>query len=150
MVEAVLRVEMVEDRIGSKNSFFGSTMVKKVVEDIRYHETDKREDIAPCGVYAVINIENDVVLGEETPLKTKRTFNIKINRRYFDHEGDGNYIAIFSIEEKVYEVWVRFDGSQIVNMTLSIWDDNGSFEDGIPADTIYTSKEFEKIERLFS
>lgn len=150
MVEAVLRVEMVEDRIGSKNSFFGSTMVKKVVEDIRYHETDKREDIAPCGVYAVINIENDVMLGEETPLKTKRTFNIKINRRYFDHEGDGNYIAIFSIEEKVYEVWVHFDGSQIVNMTLSVWDDNGSFEDGEPADILYPARRFEKIERLFS
>jgi len=150
MVEAALRVEMVEDRIGSKNSFFGSTMVKKVVEDIRCHETDKREDIAPCGVYAVINIENDVMLGEETPLKTKRTFNIKINRRYFDHEGDGNYIAIFSIEEKVYEVWVRFDGSQIVNMTLSIWDDNGSFEDGEPSDILYPARRFEKIERLFS
>ena len=40
MVEAKLRVEMLENREGSKNPFYGSTLVKKVVEDIHYHRND--------------------------------------------------------------------------------------------------------------
>ena len=145
MVEAKLRVEMLENREGSKNPFYGSTMVKKVVEDILIHDYDKRPNgtIAPCGVYATIAIDSVITLGEgESPLKTKRVFDIKVDRHYFDHEGDNGYLAFFSIEEKTYELWVHFDGNHIINIMLSEWLQSGSFEDGDDADNVYNAKDF--------
>ena len=147
MVEAKLRVEVLENRGNSKNPFYGSTLVKKVVEDILIHDFDKRSDIAPCGVYATIAIDSTITLGEgETPLKTKRVFDIKVDRHYFDHEGDNGYLAFFSIEEKVYELFVNFEGKHITNITLSEWLDSGSFEDGDDADNVYEAKDFTTIE----
>ena len=64
-------------------------------------------------------------------------FDIKVDRHYFDHEGDNGYLAFFSIEEKTYELWVHFDGKHITNIMLSEWLDSGSFEDGDDADNIY-------------
>lgn len=147
MVEAKLRVEMIENREGSKNPFYGSTMVKKVVEDILIHDFDKRSDIAPCGVYATIAIDTEVILGEgEEHLKTKRVFDIRVNRFYFDHEGSGGYLAFFSIEEKVYELFVNFEGKHITNITLSEWLQSGYFENGDDADNVYEAKDFTTIE----
>lgn len=153
MVEAKLRVEMLENRMGSKNPFYGSTMVKKVVEDILIHDYDKRPNssIAPCGVYATIAIDSVVTLGEgEAPLKTKRVFDIKVNRHYLDHEGDNGYLAFFTIEEKTYELWVHFDGKHITNITLSEWLQSSYFEDGDDADNVYSSKDFTTISVLES
>ena len=153
MVEAKLRVEMLENRIGSKNPFYGNTMVKKVVEDILIHDYDKRPNstIAPCGVYATIAIDSVVTLGEgEAPLKTKRVFDIKVNRHYLDHEGDNGYLAFFTIEEKTYELWVHFDGKHITNITLSEWLQSSYFEDGDDADNVYSSKDFTTISVLES
>jgi len=149
MVEAKLRVEMTEARNGSKNPFYGNTMVKKVVEDILYHDTDKREDVAPCGVYATIGIKSKVTLGEgDTPLETLKVFDIKINGRYFDREGDGNYVAYFTIEEKTYEVWVHFEDGHLANITLSEWLESGYFEDGDDADNVYHKEDFTTISEL--
>ena len=101
MVEAKLRVEMTETRNGSKNPFYGNTMVKKVVEDILYHDTDTRKNVAPCGVYATIGIKSKVTLGEgDTPLETLKVFDIKINSRYFDREGNGCYVAYSPLRKK--------------------------------------------------
>lgn len=147
MVEAKLRVEMIENRDGSKNPFYGSTMVKKVVEDILIHDFDKRSDIAPCGIYATIAIDSKVTLGEgNEPLSTKKVFDIKVDRHYFDHEGEGDYLAFFTIEEKVYEVFVHFDGKHLTNITLSEWLNEGYFENGDDADNIYAAKDFTTIE----
>jgi hypothetical protein len=149
MVEAKLRVEMTETRNGSKNPFYGNTMVKKVVEDIHYHDTDKRKNVAPCGVYATIAIDGEVKLGEgDVPLKTKKVFDIKINGRYFDSEGSGGYVAYFTIEEKTYEVWVYIIGSHITNITLSEWLESGYFEDGDDADNVYHKEDFTTISEL--
>jgi hypothetical protein len=149
MVEAKLRVEMTETRNGSKNPFYGNTMVKKVVEDILYHDTDKREDVAPCGVYATIGIKNKVTLGEgDTPLETLKVFDIKVNRHYLDHEGDGGYVAFFTIEEKTYEVWVRFEDKHLMEITLSEWLQSSCFEDGDIADNIYHVCDFTTISEL--
>lgn len=149
MVEAKLRVEMTEIRNGSKNPFYGNTMVKKVVEDILYHDTDKREDVAPCGVYATIAIDSEVKLGEgDAPLKTKKVFDIKINSRYFDREGAGGYIAYFTIEEKTYEVWVRFEDRHLMEITLSEWLQSSYFEDGDDADNVYHVCDFTTISEL--
>ena len=149
MVEAKLRVEMTETRNGSKNHFYGNTMVKKVVEDILYHDTDKREDIAPCGVYATIGIRGKITLGEgDTPLETLNVFDIKINRYYFDREGDGGYIAYFTIEEKTYEVWVRFEDKHLMEITLSEWLQSSYFEDGDNADNVYHVCDFTTISEL--
>jgi hypothetical protein len=149
MVEAKLRVEMTETRNGSKNPFYGNTMVKKVVEDILYHDTDKREDVAPCGVYATIGIKNKVTLGEgDTPLETLKVFDIKVNRHYLDHEGDGGYVAFFTIEEKTYEVWVRFEDKHLMEITLSEWLQSSCFEDGDIADNVYHVCDFTTISEL--
>jgi len=147
MVEAKLRVEVLENREGSKNPFYGSTMVKKVVEDILIHDFDKRSDIAPCGVHARIAIDTEVILGEgEEHLKTKRVFDIRVNRFYLDHEGSGGYLAFFSIEEKVYELFVNFESKHITNITLSEWLQSGYFENGDDADNVYEAKDFTIIE----
>ena len=147
MVESKLRVEMVEK--GSKNPFYGSTMVKKVVEDIHYHDYDKRGNIAPCGVYATIAIDSIVRLGEgEEPLKTKKVFDIRVNRHYFDHEGSNGYAAFFTIEDKTYELYVHFSRKHITNITLSEWLQSGYYEDGDDADNIYESKDFTTIETI--
>ena len=149
MVEAKLRVEMTETRNGSKNPFYGNTMVKKVVEDILYHDTDKRKNVAPYGVYATIGIKSKVTLGEgDTPLETLKVFDIKINRRYFDREDYGNYVAYFTIEDKTYEVWVRFENKHLTDITLSEWLENGYFEDGDDADNIYHKEDFTTISEL--
>jgi len=152
MVEAKLRVEMTETRNGSKNHFYGNTMVKKVVEDILYHDTDKRKDVAPCGVCATIGIKSKVTLGEgDTPLETLRVFDIKINRRYFDRESNiGGYVAYFSIEEKTYEVWVHFEDGHLTNITLSEWLQSSYFENGDNADNVYSKEVFTTISELIS
>jgi hypothetical protein len=149
MVEAKLRVEMTETRNGSKNPFYGNTMVKKVVEDIFYHDTDTRKNVAPCGVYATIGIKSKVTLGEgDTPLETLKVFDIKINRHYFDNEGYGGYVAYFSIEEKTYEVWVHFEDGHLTNIALSEWLESSYFEDGGDADNVYHKKDFTTISEL--
>ena len=144
MVEAKLRIEMTEARNGSKNPFYGNTMVKKVVEDILYHDTDKREDVAPCGVYATIGIKSKVTLGEgDTPLETLRVFDIKVSKHYLDHEGEGKYLAFFQIDEKTYEIFVHFDEkNRIDTITLSEWLNEGDFEDSDDADNIYRIEDF--------
>ena len=144
MVEAKLRVEMLENRVGSKNPFYGSTMVKKVVEDILLHDKDIRNDIAPYGIYATIAINSKVILGEDDkPLETKKVFDIKVSKHYLDHEGEGRYLAFFQIEEKTYEVFVHFDEqNRIDTITLSEWLNGGDFEDGEDADNIYQIEDF--------
>lgn len=144
MVEAKLRVEMLENRVGSKNPFYGSTMVKKVVEDILLHDKDTRNDIAPYGIYATIAINSKVVLGEgDKPLETKKVFDIKVSKHYLDHEGEGRYLAFFQIEEKTYEVFVHFDEqNRLDTITLSEWFNEGDFEDSEDADNIYQIEDF--------
>jgi hypothetical protein len=144
MVEAKLRVEMLENRVGSKNPFYGSTMVKKVVEDILLHDKDTRDDVAPYGIYATIAINSKVILGEDDkPLETKKVFDIKVSKHYLDHEGEGNYLAFFQIEEKTYEVFVHFDEqNRIDTITLSEWLNEGDFEDSEDADNIYQIEDF--------
>jgi len=144
MVEAKLRVEMLENRVGSKNPFYGSTMVKKVVEDILLHDKDTRNDIAPYGIYATIAINSKVVLGEDDkPLETKKVFDIKVSKHYLDHEGEGRYLAFFQIEEKTYEVFVHFDEqNRLDTITLSEWLNEGDFEDSEDADNIYQIEDF--------
>ena len=144
MVEAKLRVEMLENRVGSKNPFYGSTMVKKVVEDILLHDKDTRSDIAPYGIYATIAINSKVVLGEgDKPLETKKVFDIKVSKHYLDHEGEGRYLAFFQIEEKTYEIFVHFDEkNRIDTITLSEWLNEGDYEDSDDADNIYRIEDF--------
>ena len=144
MVEAKLRVEMLENRVGSKNPFYGSTMVKKVVEDILLHDKDTRDDIAPYGIYATIAINSKVVLGEgDKALETKKVFDIKVSKHYLDHEGEGRYLAFFQIEEKTYEIFVHFDEqNRLDTITLSEWLNEGDFEDGDDADNIYQIEDF--------
>ena len=144
MVEAKLRVEMLENRVGSKNPFYGSTMVKKVVEDILLHDKDTRDDVAPCGIYATIAINSKVVLGEgDKPLETRKVFDIKVSKHYLDHEGEGRDLAFFQIEEKTYEIFVHFDEqNRLDTITLSEWLNEGDFEDSEDADNIYQIEDF--------
>ena len=149
MVEATLRAEMLENR-NANNPYYGTTMVKKVVENVLIHDFDKREEIAPCGVKATIAINSIFGAKSDKVQETKKILDIKINRYYFEKESSGGYIAFFSIEERVYEVYVHFNGKHITNVTLSEWLERGYFEDGDDADNVYQSKDFISIEIIES
>lgn len=136
MIEAKLRVQRTEARL-TDNPFYGHSLIKKVTEDTLMHDYDKRTDVAPFGVLATIVVGDD---------ETRYVFDIKINRYYFDHEGEGSYVAFFSIEEKVYEVYVKFKDGTIDDMWLSEWLQSGYFEDGGDADNIYHMEEFTTID----
>ena len=136
MIEAKLRVQRTEARL-TNNPFYGHSLIKKVTEDTLMHDYDKRIDIAPFGVMATI------VVGDE---ETRYVFDIKINRYYFDPEGEGKYVAFFSIEEKVYEVYVKFEGDTIDDIWLSEWLQSGYFENGEDADNIYHMDKFTTID----
>lgn len=128
MVEAKLRVETLGNRDGN-NPFYGSTIVKKVTEEIFCHDKDVRKHIAPRGIKATLKV-GDVIM------------DITINKYYLEHEAtdDGldRYIAFFSIDEKVYEVCVWFNiDNKIKDVSLSEWLEEGYFEQGLDADNIY-------------
>jgi hypothetical protein len=95
-------------------------------------------------VYATLIIDGKVVLGEgDEPLLTKKVFDIKVNRYYFDHEGEGRYLAFFQIEEKTYELFVHFDEqNHLDTITLSEWLNEGDYEDCDDADNIYRIEDF--------
>ena len=136
MIEAKLRVQRTEARL-TNNPFYGHSLIKKVTEDTLMHDYDKRTDVAPFGVLATIVVGDD---------ETRYVFDIKINRYYFDHEGEGSYVAFFSIEEKVYEVYIKFEGDTIDDMWLSEWLQSGYFENGEDADNVYHMDKFTTID----
>lgn len=129
MVEAKIRVEVTSIRdknlIGEKNPFYGNTNVKKVIEEIYEHEFDKRNDIAPCGV--IVKFKTN----ENTEMF------IKANRYVLEHESEDRYLVFFSVEEKVYELFVSFIDNEIFNVVISEWLNNGDFENGDDADNTY-------------
>ena len=136
MVKAEIRVEALTSW---NNPFYGNVLAKKVTEESLMHDYDKRENIAPFGIIATIKVANDVVL------------DIRVNRYYFDHEDSNDYVAFFSIEEKVYEVWVKFDtDNNIENLLLSEWLQNGDFENGDDADNIYHMEDFTTFAKFLS
>ena len=136
MVEAKIRVEALTSW---NNPFYGNVLVKKVTEESLMHDYDKRENVAPFGVIATIKVASDIVL------------DIRVNKYYFDHEGSDGYVAFFSIEEKVYEVWVKFDtDNNIENLWLSEWLQSGDFENGDDADNIYHMEDFTTFAKFLS
>lgn len=135
MVEAKIRVEALTSW---NNPFYGNVLAKKVTEESLMHDYDKRENIAPFGIIATIKV-GDVVLY------------IRVNRYYFDHEDSDSYVAFFSIEEKVYEVWVKFDtDNNIEDLWLSEWLQSGDFENGDDADNIYKMEDFTTFAKFLS
>jgi len=136
MVESKIRVEALES--GYNPTFYGNTLVKKVIEETLLNDYDKRENVAPFGVIATIKV-GDVVL------------DIRVNRYYFDYEDSGEYVAFFSIEEKVYEVCVKFDeNNDFENLWLSEWLQRGNFEDCDDADNIYHMEDFTTFAKFLS
>jgi hypothetical protein len=132
MVEAKLRVETLENR-ENNNPFYRNSLVKKVTEEIFYHDKDTREDIAPCGIKATLKV-GEVVM------------DITINRYYLEHENTDNglsrYLAFFGIDDKAYEVCVWFGkDNKIKDVSLSEWLQIGYFENGDDADNIYWKDE---------
>ena len=119
----------------------GITINKKVIEESFCHDMDKREDVAPYGVIATFSIDKSYdALADGKKIDAKEVFDIKVNRRYLDHESSGSYLAFFQIDERVYELFVHFEGAHITNITLSEWLNEGDFEDGEDADNIYDAK----------
>ena len=132
MVEAKLRIETLESR-NNNNPFYGNTLIKKVTEEIFYHDKDVRKYIAPSGIKAALKL-GEVVM------------DITINRYYLEHENTDNglsrYIAFFGIDDKVYEVCVWFDkDGSIKDVSLSEWLFASSFENSDDADNIYRKDE---------
>ena len=139
MVESKLRVEVTRFDNG-KTHYYGNVIVKKVVEDTRLCEFDKRDEncIAPFGIVATITIDKS-----SNKIDAKEVFEIGVNRYYFDHESDGSFIAFFNLEEKVYELRVKFnENNEVEDLWLSEWLENGYFQDGDDADNIYKMNKF--------
>ena len=135
MVEAKIRVEALESR--NNATFYGNTLVKKVTEETLMHDYDKRENVAPFGIIATIKVANVVL-------------DIRVNRYYFNYVG-GSYVAFFSIEEKVYEVWVKFnENNDLENICLFEWLQSGDFENGDDADNIYKMEDFVTYAKILS
>ena len=131
-VSAKLRVEVID--INSNTHFYGNSVSKKVIEETIDCEFDKREDIAPNGVNATIEIGN-------------KTFHISINRFFFDYESSNHYVAFFTIDDNVYELYVEFDDyCKINDLWLSEWLSYGYFEDGDDADNVYHLEDFKKYD----
>ena len=139
MVESKLRVEVTHFS-NMMNPIYGNTITKKVVEDTHYHDNDLRKDIAPYGVTATFSIDKSYKDTEGKHIDAKDVFDIKVNRRYFDRESSGSYLAFFQVEERVFELFVHFHGAHITNITLSEWLSCGDFEDSEDADNIYNAK----------
>lgn len=137
MVQAKIRVEALSTR--NNPLFFGNVLVKKVTEETLMHDYDNRKNVAPSGIIATIKVSNNTIL------------DIRVNRYYFDHEDSDSYVAFFSIEEKVYEIWVKFDTNKnIENLWLSEWLQSGDFENGDDADNIYHMEDFTTYAKFLS
>jgi hypothetical protein len=148
MVESKLRVEVT--RFDNANShYYGNVIEKKVVEDVRLCEFDKRNKtcIAPCGINATIAIDKSYKDLDGNKIDAKEIFDIKISRYYLEHEGDDGFLAFFNVEDKVYELWVKFNESnEVENLWLSEWLEYGYYQSGDDADNIYEMNEFTSYE----
>ena len=150
MVEAKLRVEVTHfDNYNTH--YYGNVMRKKVVEDIHMSDFDKRDKncIAPFGIFATISLDKSYNNLNGNKVDAKEVFEIKINRRYLEFVGysNGGYNAFFNIDDKVYELYVKFDkNKKIKDLWLSEWLENGYFKDGDDADNIYKMNEFVNYE----
>lgn len=145
MVESKIRVEVTHISDAVNKYYYGKTTTKKVYEETHIHDMDKRANIAPYGVYAIFSIDRSYTDDEDKRINAKEIFDIKVNRRYLDHESSGSYLAFFQIDEKVYELFVHFEGAHITNITLSEWLNCGYFEDGDDADNIYDARSGELV-----
>lgn len=144
MVESKLRVEITRFDNGNTH-YYGNVVTKKVIEDVRLCEFDKRDEncIAPFGIVATIAIDKSSKDLDGNKIDAKEVFEIKVNRYYFDHEGDDGFLAFFNLEDKVYELWVKFnENNEVENLWLSEWLENGYFQDGDDADIIYKMNDF--------
>ena len=144
MVESKLRVEITRFDNGNTH-YYGNVVTKKVIEDVRLCEFDKRDEncIAPFGIVTTIAIDKSYKDLNGNKINAKEVFEIKVNRYYFDHEDDGGFLAFFSVEEKVYKLWVKFnENNEVENLWLSEWLENGYFQDGDDADIIYKMNDF--------
>ena len=148
MVESKLRVEVTLFD-NANTHYYGNVITKKVVEDARFCEFDKRDEncIAPCGINATIAIDKSYKDLDGKKIDAKEIFDIKISRYYLEHEGEGRFIAFFDVEDKAYEFWVKFnENGEVENLWLSEWLENGYYKDGYDADNIYKMNEFTSYE----
>ena len=109
MVESKIRVEITHFS-NVVNPFYGTTITKKVYEDTHFHDKDLRTDIAPYGVMATFSIDKSYENTEGKKIDAKEVFDIKVNRRYLDRESSGSYLAFFQFDERVFELFVHFEG----------------------------------------
>lgn len=138
MVQAKIRVEALSTK--NSPSFFGNVLVKKVTEETLMRDYDNRKNVASSGIVATIKVSNNTIL------------DICVNRYYFGYEGSDVYVASFSIEEKVYEIWVKFDNTNknIEDLWLSEWLQSGDFENSDYADNIYHMEDFTTYAKFLS
>ena len=133
MVESFLKVVLTEER----NDIYGKREIRKVVEEHISMEKCDIEDIPPFGVEACVTI------GE-----AKEKFNIVANRYYLACDHKDEYImvsyAYFSINDKVYELEVRFsrETNTIEIVKLSEWVTKEYYDYGLNADNKYEVTDF--------
>lgn len=127
MVQSNLKV-IISDLTALNNPFYGNTTRRKIIDETFIREHDNAV-VAPHGVHAELTIDG-------------KNFNIEVSRTYLTYEdADGDtYVAFFHDDEKVYELWVKFDeNGDIENIVLSEWLHSWYFEDSEDADNIYSN-----------
>ena len=148
MVESKLRVEVTLFD-NANTHYYGNVIEKKVVEDVRLCEFDKRNKtcIAPCGINATIAIDKSY----KDSIERKKYYYINksnVSRTIFTIYGE--FIAffdVFDVEDKVYELYVMFNNDKTIkDLWLSEWLEIGYFQDGDDADNIYKMNEFTSYE----
>ena len=158
MVLSTLRVEIthVSD---AKSVYYGNTSLRKVIEETLYrdHDNRKKEIIAPCGVLATIAINrNSFDLNVLQPLLNDNkvscvdVFTINVNKTYLDYEDENSFVAFFHVDERVYELYVKFKSKNAIDdIWLSEWLNNADFEDGVNADNVYKKDSFSTYSTIF-
>jgi hypothetical protein len=127
VIEAKLRVKLTK-LSDVENFFYGKTTRTMVVEDVMENTCDKRENISPFGIKAIIDIKRHYDKDET------HIFEINVNKHYFEEDVMPNtYHCFFIIDEKVYELCLGIKDEQVCDLTLAEWSSVGDFEnDGEP------------------
>ncbi len=125
-METKIKAEYVTKLDGTH--FFGNTTSKEIYEFIHTREFDKREIVAPKDI--------------DVRIKTKYfCLTIHADALALEYNGEDCFYTIFTICGKGYELSVKFDNNEISEVWVEEWFEIGYFEDGDPADKVYSNKD---------
>ena len=126
-MEYKLKVELTEKHDG-KNPFYGKRACKVVLEEVFSCEFDNRELTAPHDLNISVMLDDGAHAS------------VRVDSGFLEYAGyDRVFVTYFTVRGEVYEVEVSYDDDwERKDLTLSVWKNSGSFDDGDDADRVYT------------